>query len=382
MTTADRLKSLAQQLAELSAELQDNPEHFIACNDEFTNLAQASTKLLGSIQSPSMYINSMITQMAHFTALRLFIEWGVFDAIPSQDFISLENLAKKVNVDVQLITRFSRILVAQGALKQDGTKSLAHTTISKMFIRESPMHSLIRMGYDMHLKSCSYIVSFFEKYGAKEPQGRLETVFAFASGDPDLTVWEHLNQNPETMKNFMVSMVAMSQRLSITGSYDFSWVLSPKYQERTLIVDVGGGKGHALQAIYDVTPGLPMDRCVVQDLDVVVIESKKVAEYPLRALIYYIRRCLHDYGDPDCVEILQHIRRSMAGDSRLIIAEQILSDQPSLVASATDIYMLTLGGKERTLDGFRAITADAGLEIVEIHDSGDDDLALIECRKF
>lgn len=133
----------------------------------------------------------------------------------------------------------------------------------------------------MHLKSCSYIVSFFEKYGAKEPQGRLETVFAFASGDPDLTVWEHLNQNPETMKNFMVSMVAMSQRLSITGSYDFSWVLSPKYQERTLIVDVGGGKGHALQAIYDVTPGLPMDRCVVQDLDVVVIESKKVAEYPL-----------------------------------------------------------------------------------------------------
>lgn len=54
-----------------------------------------------------MYINSMITQMAHFTALRLFIEWGVFDAIPSQDFISLENLAKKVNVDVQLISTFS-----------------------------------------------------------------------------------------------------------------------------------------------------------------------------------------------------------------------------------------------------------------------------------
>uniref|UniRef100_A0A8H7NEE4 O-methyltransferase domain-containing protein n=1 Tax=Bionectria ochroleuca TaxID=29856 RepID=A0A8H7NEE4_BIOOC len=399
MVTADRLESLTQQLAELSAELQGNPEHFKAYNDELTNLAQASAKLLGSIQSPSIYINSMITQMAHFTALRLFIEWGVFDAIPSQGFVSPEDLAKKVKVDVQLITRFSRILLAQGALKQDGSKSLAHTTTSMMFIRESPMNSLIRMGYDMHLKSCSYIVSFFEKYGAKEPQGRLETVFAFACGDPNLTVWEHLNRNQETMKNFMVSMVAMSQRLSITGSYDFSWLLSPKYQERTLIVDVGGGKGHALQAIYDVTPGLPMDRCVVQDLDVVVTESKKVAEGPLSqaqfvasdfhqaqptkgALIYYIRRCLHDYGDPDCVEILQHIQKSMADDSRLIIAEQIINDQPSLVASATDIYMLTLGGKERTLDGFRAITADAGLEIVEIHGSGDNDLALIECRKF
>ncbi|CAG9949974.1 unnamed protein product [Clonostachys rosea f. rosea IK726] len=113
MVTADRLESLTQQLAELSAELQGNPEHFKAYNDELTNLAQASAKLLGSIQSPSMYINSMITQMAHFTALRLFIEWGVFDAIPSQGFVSPEDLAKKVKVDVQLITRFSRILVAQ-----------------------------------------------------------------------------------------------------------------------------------------------------------------------------------------------------------------------------------------------------------------------------
>ncbi|CAG9949975.1 unnamed protein product [Clonostachys rosea f. rosea IK726] len=136
MVTADRLESLTQQLAELSAELQGNPEHFKAYNDELTNLAQASAKLLGSIQSPSMYINSMITQMAHFTALRLFIEWGVFDAIPSQGFVSPEDLAKKVKVDVQLITRFSRILVAQGALKQDGSKSLEHTTTSMMFIRE------------------------------------------------------------------------------------------------------------------------------------------------------------------------------------------------------------------------------------------------------
>ncbi|VUC30245.1 unnamed protein product [Clonostachys rosea] len=399
MTTADRLKTLSQQLAELSAELQSNPERFEAYNDEQANLAQTCAKVLESVQGPSTYINSMITQMAHFTALRLFIEWGVFDAIPSQEFIPLQDLAKKVNVDVQLITRFSRILVAQGALKQNGSKSLAHTSISMMFTRESPMNNLIRMGYDDHLQSCSRILSFFRKYGAQEPQGRLGTVFAFACGDPNLTVWEHMNRSPERMKNFMVSMVAMSQKLSITGSYDFSWVLDPKYKERTLIVDVGGGKGHALQAIHDITPGLPMDRCVVQDLDVVVAESQKVAEGPLSqaqfnasdfhqaqptngALIYYIRRCLHDYGDPDCVEMLQHIQRSMADDSRLIIAEQILSDRPSLMASATDIYMLTLGGKERTLEDFRSITTDAGLEIVEIHGSEGHDLALIECKKI
>lgn len=100
------------------------------------------------------------------------------------------------------------------------------------------------------------------------------------------------------------------------------------------------------------------------------------------ALLYYIRRCLHDYGDKDCVEILQHIQRAMAEDSRLLIVEQILPSQPSAGASATDIFMMTLGGKERTLEGFRSITSDAGLEIVKVHGPEGSDLALIECKKI
>jgi hypothetical protein len=122
------------------------------------------------------------------------------------------------------------------------------------------------------------MLPYFRQYGLAEPVGLYNTINAFALGDPNLTVWEHMNRNPEKMKNFMVAMEVMSKQLPTTGSYDYSWVIDDKYSDRTLVVDVGGGKGHALDAIVKATPGLPMERCAVEDLDVVVTEAKAIAQ--------------------------------------------------------------------------------------------------------
>lgn len=240
--------------------------------------------------------------------------------------------------------------------------------------------------------------SYFDKYGLQEPTGRYGTVFAYSLGDPDLTVWEHLNRNKERMANFMTSMVAMAQRMPVTGSYDFSWVAAraKDSNERTLIVDVGGGKGHALEFICETTPGIPTCRCAVEDLPVVVDAARKEAkgslaeaqfvsmdfhsEQPIKgALVYYIRRCLHDYDDEVAADMLSKIREAMALDSRLLIVEELLSNPPSAFGSATDIIMATIGGKERTLEDFRAVAARAGLRVVEAHRAEGSTVAAIEC---
>lgn len=276
--------------------------------------------------------------------------------------------------------------------------------------------------FDDHLKALHSTPAYFDQYGRKEPTGRYDTIHAFAAGDPKLTVWEHTNRDPVKKSYFMTAMMAMASRMPTTGSYNFAWVLDKMHEapDRALVVDVGGGKGHALQAIQKVTPGLPMSRCVVEDLQAVVDEAKKTAtgeladaqyvsmdfhsEQPVKgmsstfvprsiirsvvelltssgACIYYIRRCLHDYGDDVCVEILQQLRDAMVEDSRVLIVEQVLSDPPLPMAAATDIYMATIGGKERTLQGFGEIATRAGLAIVKVHPAPGSDVAVIECRK-
>ncbi len=82
----------------------------------------------------------------------------------------------------------------------------------------------------------------------------------------------------------------------------------------------------------------------------------------LGALVYHIRRCLHDYGDADSIDILQQISDAMAQDSRLLIVEQILSDPPSALGAAADMFMATIGGKERTLQNFHEIANAARSE--------------------
>ena len=97
--------------------------------------------------------------------------------------------------------------------------------------------------------------------------------------------------------------------------------------------------------------------------------------------MYYIRRCLHDYGDKDAAEILLQIQKAMAADSRLLIVELILENPPTASGSATDIIMATIGGKERTLEGFRSIASEAGLRINKVYRGKPEDIAIIECTK-
>lgn len=96
------------------------------------------------------------------------------------------------------------------------------------------------------------------------------------------------------------------------------------------------------------------------------------------ALVYYMRRCLHDYSDAECVGILRHISAAMAADSRLLIVETLLGSPPSPLQAAMDLVMLTISGKERTLDGFREIAAQAGLRVTAVSEIPGGN-AVVEC---
>ena len=79
------------------------------------------------------------------------------------------------------------------------------------------------------------------------------------------------------------------------------------------------------------------------------------------------------------VQILKVVREAMADSSRLLIAEQLLSDPPKPQATAIDLIMLNIGGKERTRAMFDGIVAAAGLEIVGFHARTGSEHGVLEC---
>lgn len=98
------------------------------------------------------------------------------------------------------------------------------------------------------------------------------------------------------------------------------------------------------------------------------------------ALIYWIRRCLHDYGDDVCVMMLTQLSDAMASDSKVLISEMVMSNPPDPLAAMNDFGMLEIGGKERTADDWAELVARAGLKVEGIHGL-DKKMQVIECIK-
>ena len=102
------------------------------------------------------------------------------------------------------------------------------------------------------------------------------------------------------------------------------------------------------------------------------------------ALIYLIRRVIHDYTDDDCVNILKIVADSLPPDepsARVLINEQINSEDPTPFVAAYDILMMTVASMERSEKQFEDLARRAGLEVVKIHRKEGTTLGVVECKK-
>lgn len=134
---------------------------------------------------------------------------------------------------------------------------------------------------------------YFDKY-PEEPRGPVGSPYSFAEGHPEKSVWEIMNQDSERMRVFMGAMKALESLMPATSMYDFGWVKGElaKQPERILFVDVGGNKGHSLQAVCEANKWLPRERCMLQDRDEVIEEARLLGSPGLRG----VKMMGHDFN--------------------------------------------------------------------------------------
>ncbi|OHW97709.1 o-methyltransferase [Colletotrichum incanum] len=386
---SEKLSELASRLSQLAASSSSDAEK----NKDAVIIAQ---NVINTERGPTPdWMDRMINVM-EVVGLKIFLEWKIFDLIPLDKSISYAHLAKKLEADVSLIRRLSWVLVSGGILNQVGEDKVAHTDKSKLYLLGTPNELLLHM---MQVSIALKLPEYFAQYGRREPATRTHTPYAFAHGKPEKEVWELHKENPEQVKRFMKGMEMVQQFIPLEGIYDFSWVKEKLLEERNrpIFVDVGGSKGHAIRAILKENPFISADRVVLQDREEVIEQVTALkdpalervtlqthdfhTEQPVKnALIYWIRRCLHDYGDDDSVKILSQLSDAMGSDSKVLVVEYVLQNPPPPVSAMTDFGMMNIGGKERTAGDWRALMVRAGLKIEKIHGLHMK-MQVIECAK-
>ncbi len=297
--------------------------------------------------------------------LHVVADLGVADALDDTPQTPAE-LAKATGANAGAIGRVLRLLSAHGIFEVRDAR-FGHTPASRLLRADHPqsMRSFVRM---IGLPVC------WAAYGALDHSVR--TGLPAAEKVVPGGLWSYFAEHPEAGRIFNEAMTAKAQGqiAGILGAYSFSGF--------GLIGDIGGGRGHLLQAVLAAAPKA---KGVVFDLRHVVEQASGAASERLRLQAgdffkadlpacdaYLMMDIIHDWSDEDSAKILKNLRRAAPARAKLLLIEAIIPDDPKPnLAKMLDIHMLTLaGGRQRTQHEHAELLAHAGFRLEREIDVG------------
>lgn len=275
-----------------------------------------------------------------------------------------EEIAGRVDADLDGVDRLLRTLAGHGVFRADGTGRYELTPLAKTL--RSDVAASLR--------------SYATYLGAAEPREYWSHLIdAVRTGGPvieqirGMDTWTYFEQNRELAELFNDAMTGLSDyaREPVVEAYDFT-------RFRT-IVDVAGGHGALLAAILARAPeasGVLFDQpSVTADAELGAVRDRCTVEsgsffekIPPGGDAYVLKSIIHDWQDDEAVAILRNVRAAINPDGTLLLVEAVLPEgneaHPARVGDL--VMLLTVGGRERTEAQYRNLLSLAGFTLVRV----------------
>lgn len=394
------LLSLVQIIADLGEAFQTAT----GTNQETrSQLIDAAERLAIAARFPDENVFFAVTRTTQNAAIRIACELNVFAVVPLSELkmttrstsINITDIASKVNADPVVIARVMRALASCHIFTETDEDMYAHNDFSRAFLVPETL-SMFSEIYDMAGKAAYALPEFLSKTNYKNPEDYNNSAFHLGA-HTELGFWEYLEADEKKLQAFNNGMRSQATVKDFDSSYPFESELnaSPMEQEKVVLVDVGGGRGHALERIKERFPNLK-GKLVLQDQAAVIkdavagglsaeIEAQAASFFepnPVKnACAYFFRRVLHDWSDAVCQTILQNTVVSMGPDSRVLIAEyEVPATGAPAKLTLQDINMMGLGGCERTEKMWAKLLQSAGLKLTKMWRTPGSNFVVVEGR--
>jgi hypothetical protein len=286
---------------------------------------------------------------------------GVADAL-GDTAQSADMLAEAVGANPDALARALRLLAANGVFAySDGV--FAHTAASRLLRSDHPQ-SLRQLARMFGLNAMWSVVGDIE-YSIRSGQPSANHVL-------DGGLWGYLSTDADASRTFDAAMIgkAHGQVAGVMEAYDFS--------QAAMIGDIGGGRGHLLKAILARTPsaqGVLFDQAhVVDQVEASERMTRQAGDFFTDTLpvcdIYLLMEVIHDWDDEHAGQILSRIRASAPPGGKVLLIEMLIPDSsgPSFPRTL-DLWMLTISGKQRSLDEYASLLAATGFRFTRAIDT-------------
>jgi hypothetical protein len=297
--------------------------------------------------------------------LQVVADLGVADRLGDEP-ATASALAESTASNAVALGRVLNLLSAHGIFERQGEKFF-HTPVSRLLRTNDPqsMRSFVRMFGLPPVWNAAAKMDKVVKTG--QPVGD-----EVASG----SFWNYLAENPGASRVFDEAMAAKAgaQVHGVVATYDFS--------RFKLIGDIGGGRGHLLQAILAACPGskgilFDQPRVIQQASsmasDRLTLQSGDFFKDELPACdAYILMEVIHDWPDEESRAILKAVRRAAPKNAKLLLIEApIPADSGPSWTKTLDVVMLDLlGGSQRTVNEYRQLFTASGFQLDRVVDIG------------
>ncbi|KAL9015591.1 MAG: hypothetical protein Q9185_007021 [Variospora sp. 1 TL-2023] len=385
---SESLAALKHRLAEEALNEPDGRRKLIAAARSLTN----------SLETPGESVQRLSYLPVQTVVLQIGINLDLFNILhrSSQPWTTQE-LADKVSADPALLQRILRFLAAIPAIKEVGpglfTANNLTKTLSIPRLAAGVIHNMITVN-----PVWAALPAFLERTKYQNPSGGTNCAFQPAFNTPE-TLFEWFPTHPTHHDAFMLWMTGQREgRDRWLDFFPFPERVGDGFQgddsQAVMLVDIGGGIGHEIQAIKQYYPSLP-GRFILQDTPETLkkalsVPSMETMEYDFftkqpvaGARAYYLRNVLHDWPLTQCVSILKNIAAAMTpGYSKVLLNELVMPDQGAdIVGLQSDITMLSLvGSEERSESQWRDMLDQAGLNIAKIWTRAQEAESIVEAE--
>ncbi|KAL9561359.1 hypothetical protein ACKAV7_014714 [Fusarium commune] len=379
------------------AEINELPLQDVATDPALRKRAiELSKKLTTSLEEPvNRAIDLAFSQPFVVAAARISIDLGLFRLIKGHyGPVSTETLAKLSGGEELLIFRLLRLLAAVGFVHEVAENSWSATALTHAMASDT-IAAGHRMIWDLITTSVIAAPKFLRETGHASPSEPTDGFLQYAHQTKH-DVFGFLNTKPQLAGDFDTFM----GNTMGTRPYWYDWfpvqekLLTDYHSSSALLVDVGGGKGHDIQAFYTkfsntgqlVLQDLPqvLQNIKAKDLDdsIEKMEYDFFTEQPVKAArAYFLHHILHDWSDKHCLRILGQLHAAMQpGYSKLLIHDLILPDTgASAYQCIYDMTMMTFNSSlERSRSQWVELLSEAGFDIVKFWVDDEDADGIVE----
>lgn len=309
---------------------------------------------------PHETIWSLATAAVVSRTLHVVAELGVADCIDDAP-VGAKTVATDCGADPEAVERALLLLAAHGVFER-GDGGFIHTEASRLLRSDHPMSM---RAFPRMMGMPSFTASL-----ARLDHSVRTGAPAFDLVEP-AGLFAHLQRHSDEARIFDASMTAKAAAdiAAVGAAYDFSRFAT--------IADIGGGRGHLLQAALASAPraeGVLFDLpAVIETLDIEHPRlSLRAGDFFVDALpradLYILMEVIHDWDDAQAAAILSAVRRAASPGARVVIIEALVdADRLDPVVHTLDVIMLAItGGRERTPTQLRQLLDSAQLRLTDV----------------